>query len=102
MPVKLPVDKYPVQVGFSASSRHFSKAVDRNRVKRLGREAWRLQKQALYDHLSQHSLQLAVFLIYTDKKIAPLPTLHHKISVILERLKKETTERKTDGPTATI
>jgi ribonuclease P protein component len=90
MPVQLPVGQYPVQVGFSAASRHFPRAVDRNRVKRLGREAWRLQKQSLYDHLRQHSLQLAVFLIYTDKKIAPFPTLHHKISVILERLKKET------------
>lgn len=90
MPVQLPVDKYPVQVGFSAGSRHFPHAVDRNRVKRLGREAWRLQKQALIDHLRQQSQQLAVFLIYTDKKIAPFPTLHHKISVILERLKKET------------
>jgi RNase P protein component len=89
MPVKLPADAYPVQVGFSAASRHFPHAVDRNRVKRLGREAWRLQKQHLYEHLRQHSLQLAVFLIYTDKKIAPFPTLHHKISVILERLKKE-------------
>ena len=90
MPASLPASKYPVQVGFSASSRHFPRAVDRNRVKRLGREAWRLQKQSLYDHLRLQSRQLAVFLIYTDKKIAPFPLLHQKISVILERLKKET------------
>ncbi|GAA0533557.1 hypothetical protein GCM10009415_13840 [Chitinophaga japonensis] len=90
LPATLPADKYPVQVGFSASSRHFPRAVDRNRVKRLGREAWRLQKQFLYDHLRGQSRQLAVFLIYTDKKIAPFPVLHQKISVILERLKKET------------
>jgi RNase P protein component len=88
--VQLPAGAPPVQAGFSASSRHFPRAVDRNRVKRLGREAWRLQKQALYDHLQQHSLQLAVFFIYTDKKIAPFATLHHKISVILERLQQAT------------
>lgn len=88
MPVQLSVDKYPVQVGFSAGSRHFPRAVDRNRVKRLGREAWRLQKHVLYDHLRQQSRQMAVFLIYTDKKIAPFTTLHRKISVILERLKE--------------
>ena len=100
MPVQLPMDKYPAQVGFTAASRHFPRAVDRNRVKRLGREAWRLQKQFLYDHLRQQSLQLAVFLIYTDKKIAPFPTLHHKISVILERLKKETGQGKSPQATA--
>ncbi|WP_089907550.1 ribonuclease P protein component [Chitinophaga rupis] len=92
LPVQLPAGDPPVQVGFTAASRHFPRAVDRNRVKRLGREAWRLQKQVLYDHLQQHSLQLAVFLIYTDKKIAPFSTLHHKISVILERLQKETSK----------
>jgi RNase P protein component len=90
MPVELPTQKYPVQVGFSAGSRHFPRAVDRNRVKRLGREAWRLQKQPLHDHLRQQSRQIAVFLIYTDKKIAPFTTLHRKISVILERLKELT------------
>jgi RNase P protein component len=63
--------------------------VDRNRVKRLTRECWRLQKQEFYDALSQQPRQLALFFIYTDKKIAPFATLQHKISVILKRLEKE-------------
>jgi hypothetical protein len=33
---------------------------------------------------------MAIFLIYTDKKIAPFPTFQRKISVILERLKELT------------
>lgn len=89
MPVDQPLNKYPVQAGFSASTKRFPHAVDRNRVKRLTRECWRLQKQQLYDVLSQHSRQLAIFFIYTDKKIAPFDTLHHKISVILKKLEKE-------------
>ena len=36
-----------VQIGVTVSKRNFKKAVDRNRIKRLFREAYRLQKAEL-------------------------------------------------------
>ncbi|WP_262707116.1 ribonuclease P protein component [Chitinophaga barathri] len=89
MHASLHTDKYPVQAGFSVSSRKFPHAVDRNRIKRLGREAYRLQKQPFHTALRDSGLQLAVFFIYTDKKIADFDTLSRKFSVILEKLVKE-------------
>jgi ribonuclease P protein component len=89
MHASLQTDKYPVQAGFSVSSRKFPHAVDRNRIKRLGREAYRTQKQPLYDALRESGIQLAVFFIYTDKKIADFDTLSRKFSVILEKLTRE-------------
>ncbi|WP_440134179.1 ribonuclease P protein component [Chitinophaga sancti] len=91
MPVDNPIAPYPVQAGFSVSTKRFPHAVDRNRVKRLTRECYRLQKGELYEQLraQQPNGQLAVFFIYTDKKIAPFTTLQHKISLILKKLAKE-------------
>ena len=78
-----------LQAGFGASSRHFKKAVDRNRIKRLTREAYRLQKEDLIRRLEARGLYLAVFFIYTGKELPDHATVSHKIGVILQKLLKE-------------
>ena len=82
-------DWAPLQAGFGASSRHFKKAVDRNRIKRLGREAYRLQKEPLLRRLTGKGLSLAVFFIYTGKELPEYATVTEKIGVILQKLIKE-------------
>jgi len=79
----------PLQAGFGVSSRYFKKAVDRNRIKRLSREAYRLQKQPLFQRLEEKGLCLAVFFIYTGKDLPDHATVTHKIGVALEKLIKE-------------
>ena len=44
---------FPAQVGVSVPKRNFKKAPDRNRLKRLMRETYRLQKAIVYDNLDQ-------------------------------------------------
>lgn len=44
---------FPAQVGVSVAKRNFKKAPDRNRLKRLMRETYRLQKQIVYDGLDK-------------------------------------------------
>jgi ribonuclease P protein component len=80
----------PLQAGFGAGTRNFKKAVDRNRIKRVCREAYRLQKQSLVDHLGSKGLSMAVFFIYIGKDLPDYQTVTGKIGVILQKLVKET------------
>ncbi|MDQ6812229.1 MAG: ribonuclease P protein component [Bacteroidota bacterium] len=76
----------PLQAGVTASSRHFKKAVQRNRIKRLLREAYRVQKLPLQQVLLTHHKSLALFFIYTGKELPVLDEVQQKMQVILQRL----------------
>lgn len=78
--------KFPVQAGVSASGKNFRRAVDRNRIKRVLREAYRVQKNELYDICLQEQKQLTVFFIYIDKTLPAHPVLSEKMDVILKKL----------------
>jgi ribonuclease P protein component len=82
----------PVKVGVTVSSRNFKKAVDRNRIKRLLREAYRLNKTELIDQSTKTGKQLAAFIIYTDKVLPEFSLINQKMQVILAKLIKATSE----------
>jgi ribonuclease P protein component len=74
----------PVQFVISVPKRNFKKAVDRNRLKRQTREAYRKNKKLLYDHLDDKKVLL--MLIYTAKTMIEYKELEEKIIMILQRL----------------
>ncbi|MBC7588987.1 MAG: ribonuclease P protein component, partial [Chitinophagaceae bacterium] len=78
---------FPLKVGVGASSRTFKKAVHRNRIKRLLREAYRLNKQPLHDFAQQQNKQLAVFMLFIDKAL-PTNELQTKMPLVIDKLIK--------------
>jgi ribonuclease P protein component len=84
-----------LQAGVGVSSRHFKRAVDRNRIKRLMRESYRLQKNELQQYLIEKDKRLSVFLIYTGNEIPQYETVFEKLGIILHRLKKLSDENDT-------
>lgn len=77
-----------LQAGFTVSARNFKKAVDRNRIKRLMRETYRLQKNPLREHLEESRISIAVFFVYTGTELPQYDFVFQKINTALQRLEK--------------
>src|SRR5687767_869736 len=77
-----------LQIGVSASKRNFKKAVDRNRIKRLLREAYRLQKKEIITTLEVNNLKGDVFFIFVDKTLPTYPAVFESMTKCLKMLQK--------------
>jgi ribonuclease P protein component len=76
------------QIGVTVGKRHFKKAVDRNRIKRLLREGYRLQKAEWAEAVKQNNLQAFLFFMYTDKTIASFDVIKAVMNQCLKKLEK--------------
>jgi ribonuclease P protein component len=88
----------PLQAGFGVSAKNFSRAVDRNRIKRLSRETYRLQKQALLDALDGNNLRINLFFIFTGKDIPLYPAVYQRMGDLLNKLLRLIHEKNTSNP----
>jgi ribonuclease P protein component len=75
-----------LQFGAGVSAKHFKKAVDRNRIKRLTREAYRVQKNELTEKLKLSGGQLNIFFIYTSKEMPEYNLVKDKLALALKKL----------------
>ena len=82
----------PVQMAVSVPKKRFKKAVHRNRVKRLTREAYRKSKQDLYDELASKDKKLLLLLVYSVNELPVYSAVEGKIKLILHRLIKQYAE----------
>ena len=78
-------DCAPVQILISVPKKRFKHAVDRNRVKRQVREAYRHHKQVLYNKVEEGKQLLVAFVWLSDKHM-PSSEVEKKIKMLLEKI----------------
>ena len=79
----------PTQLLVSVPKRNIRKATDRNKIKRLIREAYRLNKTIIAGQPKSRGNQLVFGLIYTQKTILSFAEIERKIILILQRLNEQ-------------
>jgi ribonuclease P protein component len=83
------------QFGVGVSSRSFKRAVDRNRIKRLIRESYRLQKPKFSDVIKRYNQRLNVFIIYTGKELPDYKFVYDKVAIALQKISVTIEKRST-------
>lgn len=75
----------PVQVLVSVPKKHFKHAVDRNRIKRQVREAFRQHKQLLYEALAEQE-QLLLAFIWLSEEHYPSQHVESRVVSLMQRV----------------
>lgn len=78
---------------FSVSKRKFPRAVDRNKVKRLMRESYRLLKPEFYQSMPMN-ISWDIGLVYTGTEILGFLEIQRNLSKALERLSTQLRQEK--------
>ena len=85
-----PINSAPliIQAGVGAPTKQFKKAVQRNRVKRLLREAYRLELPAFKAQLTLQGKRLSIFILYMEENVLPQIEINATMKLILNQLVK--------------
>ena len=80
----------PFQIAFSVPKRKIKLAVNRNKIKRLMRESYRLNKHLLFEITAdENTKKYVMMMVYLSKDFADFKTIHHLTVKLFKKLSAE-------------
>jgi len=83
-----PTDQAPAKLLISVSKRTFKRAVDRNHMKRLIREAYRKNKEIIYNEIDTTQSQVLLGILFVGKEVMQYHEVEKSMIKALHKLRK--------------
>lgn len=77
---------YPAQIAIAVPKRRYKRANKRNLIRRRIREAYRAQKDQLYNFLEERHVRIQLLVVYIAPEIMDYHELEPKLSSVLKQI----------------
>ncbi|MBO4581621.1 MAG: ribonuclease P protein component [Bacteroidales bacterium] len=79
---------FEAKIAIAVGKKRIKRAVHRNRVKRLIKEAYRQNKHLIYRTFQEEQKEIHLILVYVESKVLPYSFINNKMILLINKLLK--------------